>query len=1511
MRARSHVLRVTALLALLCCPLQRSAAVQNEPGLLPDFDSRYESGGRPAVRPAPPDPRSATALERLVASKGLPATLAGLLVSWNPLSGTPQTIYSLAGPLAFAPAPLPATGGGAASRPGVSSAPGAPSAILQDPHARARGFLAANLDLLGWEAEDLDGLVPDGALTLRDGRVAVFRKDLGGLEVFQAAVKVVLGPEGEVQALASSAPASLAPPDPPALTALDALRRAAAACHPGLVPDATPIEGPTGTSRRTLFAAGPFDAPVPVELVVFPLSRAAEPAGRLQHIAPRRQPARLAWRVTLKGHDHRTWYEVLVDARTGAILHRFNLYRYLAPEGAVCDPADEYPLPEGEFVAPSNFSVRPFPAGPGSLDDWFDTTQFSLSGNNVRGWRRFTGNPGPVEPGQSFVYPFGSFAAGQTNLFHLHNVLHDHFHGLGFDEASKNFQQNNFGLGGVGGDPVQGNARASGRNNANFGSSGVDGDPPETNMFVWDCESCPDADGIPENAGELDGDYDHGVIVHEFCHGVSNRLVGSGGCVGGTQAGAMGEAWGDFYASSIYDNPTLGDYAIDGPGFIRTAETSWTYADLCNVGGPGCAPHRDGQIWYATLWDLRQSLVALLGLSAGRARAEQIVLDGMKLTPCSPSFLQARDAILQAEQNRYGGIHRGVIWQVFASRGMGMSASTTGNADPDPVPAFDVPAEHACAGLAAPAGLAAAPDGPNRIAVSWTPAPGSGGIEVLRRSSPSDPFVRVALVPAPATGWDDDTVQGGLSYAYALRAYEPLGLRCSSAQTSPAAAVATGDCARPPAFAGLAAAVSAPGAGGACGVQLDWSAGVSGCPAAPGMRYSVYRSEDPLFVPDASRRLATVTGPGFRDESIPSGATAWYIVRAEDATSGHGGPGGGNADANLLRRPATPTGPRTVLAAWDFEAGNDEGWTTSADPPPAGMTSAGFWQRAVPNGTVLDGADIAPGQDASAAGQIAWVTQNGAPGEAAGVSDIDNGPYRLTSPVFDGTGSPNILVSWSRWWVTTGPSGDLFRAEIDNGEDPPVALEELHSTRRPWTRVEYALRGRVRPTATMRLRFIVSDRPNNSIAEAGVDDVRVESAPECVAADVTASIAAVDDTDPARGNGNGRADAGETVALTLAIHNAGAATAPAVEVALVSAPPGVTILNPHAEAGDVAAFATVPSLPPRLAVSIPSGYPDSVLDLELEVIHAAGRARRTHVRLPVGRSQTLFVDDFEVDRGWTLAGCEGDGTLRHGKWERGLPVGTADLDGSSNPYVDSADAGQSCLVTGNGGGGPLEPELDDVDDCSTIAVSPLFSAAGMDRVRLEWSEWLTNSQWTDSFVRVEASANGGGSWAVAAPDRHDQWRAWTARQAELSTAVPPGGSMRIRFTAADVDLASNGLVEAGIDDVRIVGHDLHTDAFTAPARQSPLGIGASLRVDPARGPDLRLSWSAPPVDGLHDAASAYRIYRSTAPAAGFALIRASLETESVEDDGLSPGPAGFYRIVAENPGGTSGDEPAP
>src|SRR5262249_37619466 len=145
----------------------------------------------------------------------------------------------------------------------------------------------------------------------------------------------------------------------------------------------------------------------------------------------------------------------------------------------------------------------------------------------------------------------------------------------------------------------------------------------------------------------------------------------------------------------------------DGPGLRRfpystnPAINPLTYADLPTpaIGGE---VHNVGEIWASALWDMYWNLVNDKGFEpnvynaqsgAGNIAALQLVMDGLKLQPCNPTFLAARDAILLADQNDNAGANQCLIWRAFAKRGMGVDAKDRGNHNDLNVTAdFSVPA---------------------------------------------------------------------------------------------------------------------------------------------------------------------------------------------------------------------------------------------------------------------------------------------------------------------------------------------------------------------------------------------------------------------------------------------------------------------------------------------------------------------------------------------------------------------------------------------------------------------------------------------------------------------------------------------------------------------------------------------------------------------------------------------------------------------------------------------------
>jgi extracellular elastinolytic metalloproteinase len=326
--------------------------------------------------------------------------------------------------------------------------------------------------------------------------------------------------------------------------------------------------------------------------------------------------------------------------------------------------------------------------------------------------------------------------AARANLFAVHNRLHDWAYNLGFTEAAWNMQKSNFTSTGLGNDPEQGNAQAGGRSggppafaardNANQ-ITPRDGLAPTTNMYLWQ----PIAGAFYSPC--VDGDYDTSVIGHEFTHAISNRMAGGPDAgLQGDQAGAMGESWSDLDAVEYLNEngyvPTAGENAFSVGAYVTGDHVAGirnygmnasplNYSDFgydfaCNQATcPRLTEvHSDSEIWSAVNYDVRQAFVARYGAGnaalnaacaagqqpvtacAGSRRWIQLMFDAWLLMPSGAvTMIDARDAMIAADQLRFHGADADIMWNAFAHRGLGQAATTTGVNDADPVASYDSP----------------------------------------------------------------------------------------------------------------------------------------------------------------------------------------------------------------------------------------------------------------------------------------------------------------------------------------------------------------------------------------------------------------------------------------------------------------------------------------------------------------------------------------------------------------------------------------------------------------------------------------------------------------------------------------------------------------------------------------------------------------------------------------------------------------------------------------------------
>jgi hypothetical protein len=302
-----------------------------------------------------------------------------------------------------------------------------------------------------------------------------------------------------------------------------------------------------------------------------------------------------------------------------------------------------------------------------------------------------------------------------TNMFYWTNRFHDEMYLLGFTEQARNFQQDNFGRGGVGSDRVHAEGQDfESTNNARF-TVGSDGGTGRMEMGLWP------RDALPDRSSGLDRD----LMVHELTHGLSNRLHANAMGLDSRMSRGLGEGWSDFYARALFateDEDVNRIYTIGAwvsHRFISIATDNYyygvrrfPYAVRTTVGGPQNRPHNPltfqdidstkinlndgayppgpyfgsttvadevhnlGEVWAMALFEVRARFITRLGFPIGNQRILQFVTDGMKLDPANPTFLQARDAILDAAIAGGGtAADLADIWAGFAARGMGVLAS--------------------------------------------------------------------------------------------------------------------------------------------------------------------------------------------------------------------------------------------------------------------------------------------------------------------------------------------------------------------------------------------------------------------------------------------------------------------------------------------------------------------------------------------------------------------------------------------------------------------------------------------------------------------------------------------------------------------------------------------------------------------------------------------------------------------------------------------------------------------
>ena len=271
---------------------------------------------------------------------------------------------------------------------------------------------------------------------------------------------------------------------------------------------------------------------------------------------------------------------------------------------------------------------------------------------------------------------------------------------------------------------------------------------------------------------------DFAVPYHEGMHSISSPIAGLENDPNGAPEGsALNEAQADLWAYTAGENPVLGNYILnakdyraavranggdpDQRQYLRHGDSGLLYSQLGTQGGGGFEEHRDGEIFAAAGWDLRELMVMsetggsfarpdlitgnpTKAISRGQENWERILLGAIYvLSTYNPdTMVRGRDAMIIADQSLYPsdpsdpdapGQHRALIEQVFAARELGVNAVAP-NAEGRQAISTRVSAIASSVNkLDAPAGVNVSPASSASNQVSWQPVAGAFAYEVLRR----------------------------------------------------------------------------------------------------------------------------------------------------------------------------------------------------------------------------------------------------------------------------------------------------------------------------------------------------------------------------------------------------------------------------------------------------------------------------------------------------------------------------------------------------------------------------------------------------------------------------------------------------------------------------------------------------------------------------------------------------------------------------------------------------------
>lgn len=808
--ALSVALLIATFVILAPLPSEGAGALDFNPyrATAPDIDVNLLKAG---IRKA--TSAQLAALDSFKATYGSQAT-----IRWNPFAGSPDVMM------------------------GFHTAPSSDA-----PETVARAFIAQNSTLFGVGTSSLALVSQKEAL---GGYLLRFQQQVGGVDVAGGGLGFVMDSDKRIRMVMGSTYRDVNISTVPALTATTA----AAAAQTALAQYA--VSRPASAEQ---YLAPAFDA---IESQIAPALR--EP---LLNVFPTADGYRLAWSVVTYSRNPFGVFVTQIDATSGQILSRENMVRYQSALPFTADIYPNHPTlvnPDtGELKLDQNgepegllrVHLRSFNQGMnvtgvnGTLSGPHALVQNVLATKQpfeqaALGTFHFRQNNQPLEaqPNEADDLAEPAEHIDEVNLFFFINYLLEYVDDIHRRDDSVN---NRIGQGSFPDTYPNSDKPLVGL--AHLPNIVGPTDTSSPDAIIRSSLGFDNAFSLPLSGTILPPDgpkfivnpttYGHGylfndlgkdgaVAYHEGMHSISTPIAG---LEGAPEGGALNEGQADLWAYTITDAEAIGEYVVQGArirqavrdgqifanetgrdpnrlAWIRSVHSTLKYSQFGTRGTANAFEvHRDGEIYVATMWDLRYLMKALepqlrfsrpafldgqptRQITQGQESWERIFLGSLYILGLtSPdTFVKARDALIEADRLLYPtnpldpdapGLHEALIWQVFASHELGVNAaSPAGGRQTISTRVTQFAADQAHVG--APQGITVVPASSKSLQVNWQPVSGAFAYEIFKRKVGTAGQRQFKGVPGREYFDGDASTNGWSHVAYVLTpttSYEDKG----------------------------------------------------------------------------------------------------------------------------------------------------------------------------------------------------------------------------------------------------------------------------------------------------------------------------------------------------------------------------------------------------------------------------------------------------------------------------------------------------------------------------------------------------------------------------------------------------------------------------------------------------------------------------------------------------------------------------------------------------------------